>query len=679
MITASRQVPSLFTSSGFAALVAACWIVAVTPDISYFVLDPDGGLFIQAAHDWRRAGHVPQVDVYSSYGPLSYVPRVITQAVIGDRLLAEVVLAALAYGVAYGLFYSVCRDLSGSSRIAWGLIAVALVCLPRYYKWPVVLIPSLTGWMALRLVSARMAGTTAAAAGATLGLAWLFRHDYLAYSAAVLGLAWVLRGRRDPVLRRFLPHVAAGFAIVAGPWLIVLALRRGLWSYVIELAGVTGTHAVGLGLPHPLFHWSSPELTALFAAAYGLPVLASVHSLTTARAASRERESAWIAVSVAVVFLPQSMHRADPGHLLQVLPGCLMGAAVLARRRRLALPAAGLLTVVVGSAASLGAITWPGAGSEGLATTLAATASPASRLAPSGAAAPHVPWEVLGFLRDCVPRGSKVAIYPFAPQLAWLSGHVHGRPFLVLVPGYFDDELSERRASERLRRDNVVVVLWDEAFAFDGRHERRPVETHRVLHAAVRREYLHGGAVDGFSLFIDPSQSSGPLSCLHARRAAIAAAIPRYAATLEEGIAFGRPGLPTFIAEMTGVAAHESWGRWTDGPAASIRFSTPLPRRFVLVVTGASHGPNLGQPVAFTVGGLTQTAVFTADLGNGPPDVRRLVFDLPSTSDTLQIRPPRPWVPGGGDQRQLGLALVRLQIEQVAPELARLPVSSEGR
>jgi hypothetical protein len=26
---------------------------------------------------------------------------------------------------------------------------------------------------------------------------------------------------------------------------MVLALRRGLWSYVLETAGVTGTHAVG--------------------------------------------------------------------------------------------------------------------------------------------------------------------------------------------------------------------------------------------------------------------------------------------------------------------------------------------------------------------------------------------------------------------------------------------------
>jgi hypothetical protein len=671
MILAPRQVPSLFTSSGFAAVVAACWVVAVTPDSHYFVLDPDGGLFIQAAYDWRRAGHVPQVDVYSSYGPLSYVPRVIAQAVIGERLLAEIVLAALAYGAAYGLFYSVCRELSGSRRIAWVLMAVALVCLPRYYKWPVVLIPSLTGWIALRLLSAPLAGTTAAAAGGTLGLAWLFRHDYLAYSAGVIGLAWVLRWRRDTVLWQ-LPYAALGFAAAAGPWLMVLTLRRGLGSYILEIAGVTGTHAVGLGLPHPLLHWSSPELTALFAAAYGLPALVGVHSVTRANAGRSERELAWVALSLAVVFLPQSMHRADPGHLLQVLPGCLMGAAVLARRRRLAIAAAGLLTAVVVSAYLLGALTRPGAGAEDLATTLAAAASPATRLPLSGAAAPHVPSEALGFLRACVPRGSKVAIYPFAPQLAWLSGHVHGRPFLVLVPGYFDDEVSERRASERLRRDGVAVVLWDEAFAFDARPERRPVETHGVLHAAVSREYARGGAVDGFSLFIDPSHATGVLSCLVARRAAIAAAIPRYPATLEEGVTFGRPGLPTFLAEMTGVAPHEPWGRWTDGPAASLRFTTPLPRRFVLVVTAASHGPNLGQPVAFTVGSMTQTAVFTAELGKGPPDVRRLPFHLASTSDTLQIRPPRPWVPGAGDNRQIGLALIRIQIE---PEGAATSVS----
>jgi 4-amino-4-deoxy-L-arabinose transferase-like glycosyltransferase len=675
MTTAPRQAPSLLRSSYLAALVASCWVVAVTPDSYYFVTDPDGGLFIQAAYDWRRAGHLPQVDVYSSYGPLSYVARVVAQSVLGDRLITEVILAALAYGAAYGLFYGVCRDLSGSWRVGWALLAIALICLPRYYKWPVVLIPALTGWTALRLLADRLTGSAAAAAGGTLGMAWLFRHDYLAYSAGVITLAWTLRRRREPFVRGLLPYLVLGLAAVAGPWLIVLSLRRGLWPYVLEIAGVTGRHAVGLGLPHPLLYRSSLEMTALFAATYALPLLAGLHSLMPAGSPRPARELAWIGLGLSVVFLPQSMHRADPGHLLQVLPGCLMGAAALAHRRRFRMAAAFLLAVVVWAASSLGAITRPGAGSENVATTLAAAAAPAvSLLSVSEPGEPRVPSEALGFLRTCVPRGGKVAVYPFAPQLAWLSGHVHAAPFLVLVPGYFDDDASERQASERLRRDEVAVVLWDEAFAFDARPERRPVETHQLLHAGVRREYVRGGLVDGFSIFIAPSHAPSVTLCFQARRAAAAAAIPRYVSTLAEGVKLWQPGLPTFLAEMTGMAPHESWGRWTDGPAATLRFSTPLPKRFILVVTAASHGRNLGRPVAFSAGNVTQTAAFTAELGKAPPDVRRLSFELASSSNTIEIRPPHPEAPGAGDRRQIGLALIRLQIETASEGTGVSPV-----
>ena len=666
--------PPVSHSSLLAAIAAACWVVSVTPDISDFVRDADGGLFIQGAYDWRHAGMVPQVDVFSSYGPLSYAPRVVAQAMLGERLIAEVALVAIAYGLAFGLFFSVCRELSGSPTASWALLAVALLCLPRYYKWPVVLIPALTGWMSLRLLRGRMTRATAAASGGAVGLAWLFRHDYLVYSACVAALAWWMRGWREPEIRRLLPHAALGFVVVAGPWLAVLALKRGLVSYVFEIAGVTGSHAVGLGLPHPLLDWSSTGATVLFAAAYGLPVLTAVHGVTSPDRSKCDRQLAWLVLTLAVVFLPQSMHRADPGHLLQVLPGCLMGVAVVLGRRVLAITAWFLLAAVGGAAWSLGAITRPGLGPESLPTTLGAALAPASdALTDPAAAAPAVPSQALAFLRACAPRGTPVAVYPFAPQLAWLSGHVHGGPFLVLVPGYFDDDASERWAADRLQRDGVSVVLWDEAFAFDGRAERRPVETHSILHAAVSRAFLGAGLVDGFSIFVAPPYARAVTRCLDVQRTA--AVIPRYASTLAEGIKFWQHGLPTFLIDMTGLAPHEPWGRWTDGAAAVFRFSAPLPRRFTLVVTGAAYGPNLNAPVEFVVGDRTQIAVFSTELGKGTPDVRRMPFDLEADAATLEIRPPSPRSPGGGDRRRLGLALIQIQIEPEGAGVGVVPRS----
>lgn len=658
------ETPPVFATSLAAALVAAGWVVAVVPDSRYFVLDPDGGLFIQAAYDWRHAGLIPQVDVFSSYGPLSYVPRVIAQALLGDRLIAEVLLAAVAYGIAYGLFFGVCRDLSGTARVAWALLAVGLVCLPRYYKWPVVLIPALTGSVAVRLTTGPLGRSTAMAAGSTLGLAWLFRHDYLAYSGCVVGLAWWLRSRHEPTIWRLLPSAAFGFATLAGPWFAVLVITRGLGSYVLEIAGVTGTHAVGLGLPHPLIDWTSPRLTTLFAAAYALTALAAWHLVSTARSVRPARDLAWVALGLSVAFLPQSMHRADAGHLLQVLPGALMGIAALARRPVGASAAALLIGVLLWTGATLGIVTRPGLGWESVPTSLRAALVPAADiLSVSDVTAPPVPVDALGFLRSCVPADTAVAVYPFAPQLAWLSGRVQGGPFLVLVPGYYDDDASEQVAIDRLRRDTVSVVLWDERFQFDGRPERRSVETHRMLYEGVRRQFVRDGLVDEFAVFIDPRHAGTVKPCLEARRAKAVEAIPRYDSTLAEGVKFWQPGWPTFLADATGLAPQESWGRWTDGPVSVLTFSRPLPAHFTLVVTAAAHGPNLGRPVQFSVGPVTRTATFTAELGRGAPDVRRLDFDLEAASDTLEIRPPNPAPPGAGDRRQVGLALIRLQID----------------
>ena len=138
---------------------------------------------------------------------------------------------------------------------------------------------------------------------------------------------------------------------------------------------------------------------------------------------------------------------------------------------------------------------------------------------------------------------------------------------------------------------------------------------------------------------------------------------PRYDATLHDGVQFWKPGLPLFLADLTGVSSHEPWGRWTDGPVAVVRFAEPLPRRFTLIVTAASYGPNIGQPVEFVAGAVTRTVTFDTELGAGTPDVRRLGFELERPGDRIEIRPPHPTRPSNGDSRALGLALIRLQVE----------------
>ena len=513
-MTNAVRIASLYTSALVAAVVAALWLLVVVPETAYFLLDADGGFFIQGAYDWRVAGLLPQVDVHSSYGPLSFAVRAALQSLFGDRLVTEVLLAVIGYGIAYGLLFSVVRDLTRSPGAAWALVLAALLCLPRYYKFPVVLIPALSTFVGVRLVTRPVTAWSAVGAGASVGLALLFRHDYFAFASAVVGLAFVLRMRRDWRVWRLLPVAVAGWALVSAPWLGVLARTRGLGSYAEEIMGVTGSKIVGLGLPHPLLHWTNPVVTLLFALVYAMPLMAIAALLATRRQPGEpaSRHQLWVAVAAGLVFLPQSMHRADYGHLLQVVPSCLTALAAAWRLTpttravpspRLVAPL--LVGAMVCALGYLGGSTVPSWSGQPLRGRLAALFVPADRIASRvGSLPPSVPRQVLTLLRSCAPRGTSVAVFPFAPQLAYFSGLVHGGAFLVLAPGYFDDPASLADAFAALGRDRTSIVLWDETMIFDGRSDRHSVRTHAPLHASVAREFREIGTMDGYTIFVHP-------------------------------------------------------------------------------------------------------------------------------------------------------------------------------
>lgn len=483
-----------------AGAVAAIWVVLLVPETAYFLRDADGGFFIQGAYDWRVGGLVPQIHVHSSYGPLSFALRALFQAMLGDRIVAEVALAAVGYGVSYGVLYACFRGLTGSGGVSWLLLGVALVCLPRFYKFPVVLIPALAAWSALRLTRDPIGRGPAVASGIVLAIALLFRVDYFAAAAVVGGVAWARRAAREPAALRFVPTAVVALAILVLPWLGSVAATRGLYSYLAELAGVTGSHVVGMGLPHPLLAWARPTESLLFACVYSLPMPAAVALVGSRRPAdTATRDAVWIGAIAGIAFLPQSMHRADVGHLLQVVPGCLLALAGTWRAGGVA--RAGVVSVVVmlGLLASMGRLALPRWTEESWSERLRAASLPVAELATPEAS------PVMRVLHTCAPGGAAVAVYPFAPQLAYFAGRIHGGAYLVLAPGYFDDADSLAKAFETLRRDRVALVLWDEEFVFDGRPERHSLATHARLHRDVTDRFVRLGRVDRFTVYADPA------------------------------------------------------------------------------------------------------------------------------------------------------------------------------
>ena len=144
---------------------------------------------------------------------------------------------------------------------------------------------------------------------------------------------------------------------------------------------------------------------------------------------------------------------------------------------------------------------------------------------------------------------------------------------------------------------------------------------------------------------------------------------PRYDATLAQGIDFRKPGYPKFVAEAAGISGVESWGRWTDGSTARLRFNQLLPASFTLNIEAGAIGPNFGKAVIVRAGKAQQSFIVTAAGPGTPPGLATFALKFEgATGDTIEIVPPRPVTPGemdprSTDKRLLGVGLVSLKIQ----------------
>lgn len=137
---------------------------------------------------------------------------------------------------------------------------------------------------------------------------------------------------------------------------------------------------------------------------------------------------------------------------------------------------------------------------------------------------------------------------------------------------------------------------------------------------------------------------------------------------LADGVDFSNGDYPDILAEVSGLSAHEPWGRWSDasiGSAAIFRFKQALPRNFTLEITAGGFGPNIGEPVKVRVGGVEKTFVIGR---NKEANIYRLAFENDRAENTLEITPPKPTSPNeidpkNGDRRKLGISFVSIKIK----------------
>lgn len=155
-----------------------------------------------------------------------------------------------------------------------------------------------------------------------------------------------------------------------------------------------------------------------------------------------------------------------------------------------------------------------------------------------------------------------------------------------------------------------------------------------------------------------------PVTAVATLPAVISSSEPRYEASLEQGIDFRKAGLPTFVQNIEGVSGVEDWGRWSDAnltPSVKINFTNSLTHKVTVELRARGIFENVKLPTRMLIGGVEKTFTLSEK-----DETFILQFDLPTSSNQIEIIPPRPesanHVGGSSDTRLLGIGLVSLKI-----------------
>ena len=175
--------------------------------------------------------------------------------------------------------------------------------------------------------------------------------------------------------------------------------------------------------------------------------------------------------------------------------------------------------------------------------------------------------------------------------------------------------------------------------------------------------YMHTFGYSELSYQFDCSYLSSA-----AGRYSVCDLVPRKRAVVSSGIVVDTAFADADIGQRkgvlweTGFSYPESWGRWTDGETARIKFQACLPKGPLrLSVTGLAYADQAGKPIRFRIGAQEISAVFTTSVENMSLFI---VNDQPCADELTIVLTSSPSVDrdANPDSRRLGLGLTRIQI-----------------
>lgn len=167
-----------------------------------------------------------------------------------------------------------------------------------------------------------------------------------------------------------------------------------------------------------------------------------------------------------------------------------------------------------------------------------------------------------------------------------------------------------------------------------------------------------------------PSPSTRPTQGLPAVAAPVVVPVPMTPESLVGGIKFYEARLPPYVAAVRGLAAPESFGRWSIAKLVLVDFTGPLPEEFELEMVLGGFGPNVGAELQIIVGAEARTLKIRSDLMQMQTYLLR--FSNPERANTIALLVPVPTSPqaigkAANDPRMLGISLQSMLIRPTPP------------
>lgn len=483
------------------------FLLAKVPSPEYFLSDPDGGHQLAGAMQILSGEH-PFIDFRSSYGPLTFYASAFGQFLSGNRIIGEMALIITGYLAAYLLLFILFHDASRKLSISVICLCLALILMPRFYKYYMVLGPIFTLFSAWQYIDNRNNKSFVFMSFAIV-ITGLYRFDFGIYTV-LCGVTTIILINLKQNIEEILKPIGIFLLVIVGlasPWLLWVLYKGGLANYLGDTLSGILNQSEGLSLPFPRYKYTEfviSNITFGLFVFYNIIPAISLAVLVTLRDTlmnQNERYKIFTAIILAQMTLIQAMHRSDIGHLLQSIPISFVLIAWLlrvtvqsyfeaTRKNRKGLVAC-MVFFIVGVGASVvlskNLDMLPEINIKTIFMNLKSLTGKNDEVleCARGGNPENEYVRVIDYINNNTYQDDSILAIPFLPSFYYFSGRKFGGGQMLLAPGYFSSLNDQKKMVDRLMADNVSLIIEIPDAAYDGLENRKIYKF-----ASIVREYI---------------------------------------------------------------------------------------------------------------------------------------------------------------------------------------------